>query len=587
MKYISIKKIGIGIVALLAIVSCTKNFEGINTDPNRVTDASNGALMVYVQRTAAYQYLTGGGSPNTWSQYSADKDAANTFISFDPGGSYTTLYHDILYQLEQIILTSEIEENNSGRHYVAMAEIMKVWTMAIGVELWGDMPFFDALQGGTYEGGIEEEYIRPKFDDDEAIYKYLIEKLDEINTFMLESESLTDIISVGSYDIYAGGNMALWRKFANSLQAKLLLRMSSADETYAMAGLETLFADPDLYPMFENSKEAMGIKWQGFGADGGNISGIAYTLYNNGNYEGIAGLLNNGYVRMLAELKDPRRFTILQRPKAVDKSTFTPLENDSIQIGDYIYNFDTLNVMTGFPPARHENTADRILRPSTKYYTSIGGGFANIHRTDFIMDYVELCFVKAEAKLKGVTSLTEDVNTYYEAGIRASFEYLKKIHGYAIEDELLFTNTTFQIDPDDIYAEDSILNYLAQTNVLLQGDVDGDFEKIITQRYMANFYNGLNAFSMIRRTGLPKLDYFAIGTNADLGFPTRYEYPEQVAITNGDNLIDAIGKLFNNIFDGKLWLFENCPDPQPAFDEPVLDYVIYDIYSCEKIYPAE
>lgn len=243
--------------------------------------------------------------------------------------------------------------------------------------------------------------------------------------------------------------------------------------------------------------------------------------------------------------------------------------------------------MTGFPPARTESTPSDKLRPSTSIYSTIGGGFANIHRIDFVMDYSELCFVQAEAKLNGVSALSADAATYYEEGIRANFEYFKGVHNQAIDDELLFTNTTYGVNPDDVYSEDSVAVYLDQPNVKLTGDANDDLEKIITQRYISQFYSGYKAFSLIRRTGLPKLDFFDIGTSADLGFPTRYKYPEIVGVTNGDNLIAAIGKLNNNIWDGRVWLFENSPEVSPAFDTPIEDYLIYDVFTCEQIYPAE
>ncbi|MDB4304200.1 SusD/RagB family nutrient-binding outer membrane lipoprotein, partial [Desulfosarcina sp.] len=588
MKIKNIFNINIWLAGLLIITaSCTKDFDEINTDPNRITEASNGSLLVYAQREAAYLYLTGGGTLGQWSQYTADRSATNSFTNFDPEGEYDALYHNILYQLEQIILSANVENENGNRHYYAIAHIMQIWNMAAAVELWGDLPYYDALKGGTYEGGTVANYITPRFDTQEEILKNLIGRLNDMNDFIKASSGVQGIVSAGSYDIYAGGDMSDWRKFANSLQAKLLLDLSVADQQYAVEGLNRIFSDPELYPIFASESDYLGIKWQGLGALPANISSVAYSLYNNGDYKGFTSIVNNGIIRILVDNKDPRRFTFFQRPKSLPSSTFDGYGSDSIQMGDYYYNKDSLNVMSGFPPARTESTPSGALRPSTSIYSTIGGGFANVYRTDFIMDFAELCFVKAEAKLLGVSALAESASSYYEAGIRANFDYFQDVHNLAIEDEVLYTTTTFVVDPDDVYSEDSIANFLAQPGVVLTGDPASDLEKIITQRYVSTYYNGNKAFSMIRRTGFPKLDFFDIGTSADLGFPTRYKYPEIVGVTNGDNLIDAIGKLTNNIWDGQVWIYENSPLVEPAFDYPIEDYLIYDVFTCEVVYPLD
>ena len=577
----------IGLVAL-STLACTAEFDEINTDPNRITEASNGAILTYVMRTSAQQYL-GGGGLNDWVQYTGDVGAVNAFGNNE--GNYASLYHDIQYQLDQIKLTNNDENGNSNRAYYIISEIMQCWTMANAVEMYGDMPYFNALQGGTYEGGIQIAYIEPEFDSQEEIYKDIILRLDSANSYLAKSETMSGIVNPNSYDIYAGGDMDLWRKFTNALRAKLYLRMKDADGVFAMAGLENLFADASTYPMFANYKEFMGIKWQGLGAKSENISGMAYSLYNNGDYDGRTPTPSTAMVRLFAETKDPRRFAFLTRPNAVYKTvidrTFEPESGDSIKIGNQIYSgVDSTNIMTGFPPARHEDTDKNNLKTSFKWYSSLGGGFANVHRADYILDYAELCFIKAEAKLIGVNALSGSVEEYYEAGINANFDYYKRVYDEAISDDLLFEATTYGLETKEIFDADTISKFLNNPAVKLTGDATKDFEKIITQRFMANFNNGYNAFSIIRRTGLPVLDFYSIGLQGDLGYPSRFKYPEVVSQTNGDNLIKAIGKLKNTSWDGEVWLFENSTQPSSVTDTAIMDYILYDVFTCEQIYPV-
>jgi hypothetical protein len=87
--------------------------------------------------------------------------------------------------------------------------------------------------------------------------------------------------------------------------------------------------------------------------------------------------------------------------------------------------------------------------------------------------YSEVCFLRAEAALFGLS--TEDASEWYVKGVEASMEQWGAIVG----------------------------DYWSQAGTGLTGDVESDFEKIATQRWIASYCVPWQAWSVLRRTGYP------------------------------------------------------------------------------------
>ncbi len=90
------------------------------------------------------------------------------------------------------------------------------------------------------------------------------------------------------------------------------------------------------------------------------------------------------------------------------------------------------------------------------------------------MSYPELQFILAEAAQKGL--ITGDAKAYYEKGVKASFDY----YGLALP-----------------------TNYLTSSGVAF--DAAKALTQIGTQKWIALFFNGLEAWFDWRRTGIPAL----------------------------------------------------------------------------------
>lgn len=137
------------------------------------------------------------------------------------------------------------------------------------------------------------------------------------------------------------------------------------------------------------------------------------------------------------------------------------------------------------------------------------------------MTYSELQFCLAEAAQKGLISGM--ASGYYQSGIEASFTHL----GLTIPS-----------------------GYLSQVSVPLGGG--DELEKIMTQKWIASFMNGYEAWFDYRRTGFPILPLPQDNLNNDV-FPVRYAYPSTEQAVNGANYSQAVGSIGGDTYNSKGW----------------------------------
>ena len=83
---------------------------------------------------------------------------------------------------------------------------------------WGDIPFSEASKG-------DQGKIAPAYDKQQVIYDSLLKYLLDANAMMSTSAGG----GFGSQDPVYGGDMAKWKKFANSLHARLGMNLSKVD----------------------------------------------------------------------------------------------------------------------------------------------------------------------------------------------------------------------------------------------------------------------------------------------------------------------------------------------------------------------
>ncbi|BAV05452.1 Starch-binding associating with outer membrane [Filimonas lacunae] len=138
--------------------------------------------------------------------------------------------------------------------------------------------------------------------------------------------------------------------------------------------------------------------------------------------------------------------------------------------------------------------------------------------TGQIMQYAEVEFIRAEAILRGYTS--GDAKTAYENGIKGSFSY---------------------------WGLSTPSDYLSRAGVAYNGTIP----QVMLQKYYALFFNDMQQWAEIRRTGYPVLPRG--NATKDKEYPRRIPYPLLVQSTNAENYQQAVINMGGDALTTKLW----------------------------------
>jgi hypothetical protein len=129
----------------------------------------------------------------------------------------------ILLQSDEVLNKGEII------NMMAMLKIVLAYKTFKLTDIFGDMPF-------TYAGyGFQDlEYLRPSFDSQEYIYKYLLDELKWCDGNISDSATVAEPFpTFTAFDRLFGGDMIQWQKFANSMRLRHAMRMSEKEPELA------------------------------------------------------------------------------------------------------------------------------------------------------------------------------------------------------------------------------------------------------------------------------------------------------------------------------------------------------------------
>ena len=96
----------------------------------------------------------------------------------------------------------------------AAARIFKVWDFQQLTDVFGDVPYSEALQGNVAGASVFQAY-----DTQESIYMDMLNELEACNTIFS-----TPQLNFGGGDLFYGGDPEAWQRFGNSLYLRLLNR---------------------------------------------------------------------------------------------------------------------------------------------------------------------------------------------------------------------------------------------------------------------------------------------------------------------------------------------------------------------------
>ncbi len=206
-------------IIALSMSSCFKNSD-INVDPNRSTSVdpallfTGAATQFSLLRVAELTWpvaLMGQmwSSGGRWGLAQAQYDQTRVRSAW--GRTYTDVLKNLDVAIEIAQKTQPVNKNA-----IAQCKILMAFAYAQTSLLWGDIPFSEAASG---------KVDFPKFDKQQDVLNGCVALLDE-------ALGMIDVNSKGigaPNDLYYGGDMTKWRKFANSLKMRILFSMVDAD----------------------------------------------------------------------------------------------------------------------------------------------------------------------------------------------------------------------------------------------------------------------------------------------------------------------------------------------------------------------
>lgn len=219
------KKYSIILIAFLSFfaISCS-DYLNVNHDPNVLEEIPDAKVLLPAAEVSLANNLMGwdfGFAGAFWVQYWTQAYTASQFkfLCEYNETSFGTAYQDLtagtLADLNRIKKIT-VDGDNKGTYFVA--EALSIFTWQIITDLWGSIPYSEALKG---DEGIDS----PKFDEGKNIYVDLLKRIDELLAVDLTGSSLD-----AKYDFIYAGDLSQWVKFANSLKLKLTLRLSETEE---------------------------------------------------------------------------------------------------------------------------------------------------------------------------------------------------------------------------------------------------------------------------------------------------------------------------------------------------------------------
>ncbi|QJW89615.1 SusD/RagB family nutrient-binding outer membrane lipoprotein [Spirosoma taeanense] len=210
----------------LALFSCESLVSDMNQDPNNPTDASAEYLFsgTQIAHIAAQEGMasrltivwTGYGYGSfqqfgTWGQYQI------TAANFDD--DWNLFYTGVN---KNAIRTIDKATQLGNRVMAGITKIIQAQSIGTATELWGDVPFT--------ETGNTTDYPYPRFETQAELIPKLIAQL---NDGLADLES--GIGTVGTKDIFFGGDLNKWKQVANTLKARLYVDLKQYDNAYAAA----------------------------------------------------------------------------------------------------------------------------------------------------------------------------------------------------------------------------------------------------------------------------------------------------------------------------------------------------------------
>ena len=534
--------IGIAVVALasLTAASCSSDdtMTDINTDPSKAATMDPNAQLT----TAELQTYGDLGMVEIYRNYhyAFDQQLMGCWNTTNYGGHHTIDNNEMsrvwtsLYPTAVKNIVDAIAHADSKPNLKAVASVYRVYLMSLITDIYGDCPYTEAGLG--FIKGISNA----KYDEQKDIYYDFFSQLDSADR---ELYAANDKVTG---DVIYNGDVAKWKKLANSLRLRYAMRISNVEPDKARQEFEKALnadggiiesADDDAYIHYMTTSMSFG--QESYSDYRGNR--LSQLLFGNDPANNPSYICST-FFNKLKDTGDPRTYRICRfyydglmsatgpdnRIDLTDEMISQHQKMEPCDPGAYSwdawptgYTSDLLTEMAKTNSKINPSLA-REVRPK------LANNFLKTDNPGIIMTSAEVDFLLAEATLKGWNVGRGSVDDLYWQGVRKAMDLLSDRYGCKpVSDEEF---NTYKAN-----------NSIGHTN-------DQKEEAINTQAWILHFTNPAECWANVRRSGYPKLlspDAYGWGSMLTGGkdIPVRLCYPVLESSYNKANYDEALGRM--------------------------------------------
>ena len=458
----------------LVFGSCNKELQRVNQNPNNLehpdpTTMLSNTIVAEFYNNASIVWTLGNGYDQymTFSQSYYDAPTRYQPVSNEP-------YWIPMYEAARDANTLyTLGQTNANPVLQAAALTLRSYAFAQLTELWGDIPFSEALQGNTGK-------YTPKYDSQQTVYT---DPQSGILASLRRADSILKANSAGalSGDMLFSGNATSWRRFINALRLRYLLRVSS--KMNVAAEMQSIVTDGTIMQSASQS---------------GTLALPSTTPYNFVSITERSGDFN-------VKFMDSTLYSafVTTADTARIKTFFAVNANNAAATTFNFSNYGGMPLVTDATAAQVASSSNFV--PG---FNNLSNPLTALTKAR-IMTYAEQQFVLAEAAEKGY--ITGNAATYYYSGIAGAYA----------EIGLSAANAT---------------SYSAGANVVYNTtSATAALQQIITQKWISNINNGFEGWIEYRRTGFPVFATGgSVNLNGGV-IPTRFLYPTSEQTINSIN----------------------------------------------------
>jgi len=510
----------------LAGTSCTKNYKEFNKDPNNATDEDLthdnlglGSFILQMQaKVIPSQTYANNDDVNAYQViynlmgdiYSGQLGTSNAFgnngvnnstYAMIPGWYGAAFPYAYQNEMGPWYQVRERAKDAKAATTYAVAQVIKVMAMHRISDTYGPLPYLNFSPGNS----------SIPYNSQQEIYNSFFAELDSAITVLKTFVSASpEARPLAKYDLVYKGDFSKWLKLANSLKLRLALRVVYADPALARKAAEEAVAAG---VMTTNDDNAI------LNVDGTStinpLNMICYS-YNDTRMGATMESLLKGY-------KDPRIGLLFNKGTGPLSDDYHGIRNGSLFSGHNYDPFSTLNITAATPIQWMVAAESYFLRAEGSIWGwNMAGTAKELYETG-----VRTAFSQP---IGGTQKAAGDASSYLEDGTSTPAPFVDPM------------NSAYNIQNGDTRLSTITIKWV-------EGDsFEKKQERILTQKWLAIYPDGQEAWTEFRRTGYPKVFPIAeykgnVASEIIDKQIRRSPFPQNEYLNNNANVIKGVALL--------------------------------------------